>query len=101
MSSELDLCYVESTDLIQNAVRHVLSVSSCDEKLRKELKQWQQLSLVAEGEGGKDPGIYCRKESCISFELIVSLHQQLQKTPLGMCINTHTQYAVQSNLSYY
>lgn len=81
MSIELDLCYVEASGLIHEAVTHVLNQSSCDERLKEELLQWQS------GGGGRkkqqEEAEYCLEESSIPFELVFKVHQQLKTNPLG------------------
>lgn len=83
MSAKLDLCFVEVTDLIREAVRHVLNQAGCDERLQKELAHWQSgLSESAEKKGNVVP-VYCREEEAIPFEFLFKIHQQLKITPLG------------------
>lgn len=77
---ELDLCYVEATGLIREAVEHVLSRDNCENKLNEELLQWQG--------GRKKPQAqevteYCREDSAIPFQLVFEVHQQLKTDPLG------------------
>lgn len=84
MSTQLDLCFVESTGLIREAVRHVLDVGSCDAKLREELVQWQD--ELSEGGGRERRQVepeYHRDHSAIPFELVCKVHQQLKANPLG------------------
>lgn len=82
MSTELDLCCVEATGLIREAIEHILSRDSCEKKLREELLQWQ-------GDGGgerekpQEVAEYCRNDSAIPFELVLKIHQQLKADPLG------------------
>lgn len=76
---ELDLHRVYATDLILEAVDHALGEVKCEEKLKKELKLWKTI-----GEGGGEGSDYCQQEGFISFDLLIKLHHQLQKTPLGV-----------------
>lgn len=83
MSTELNLCCVEATDLIREAVGHVLNQSSCEEKLRQELLQWRD-GVPGEGKRRQEEPEYCWGEgAAIPFELVVKIHQQLKAHPLG------------------
>jgi len=83
--SALDLCFVEATDAIRAAVRHVLD-GDCDEKLKKELLQWQESGVQGEREEKpiqEVPEYCCSTGTPIPFELVVRIHQQLKAHPLG------------------
>lgn len=83
-STELDLCFVEATDLIRKAVEHVIKLSSCDGKMAKELLQWQTVLVEGEGEEDEKQQIgYCRERASIPFELVLKVHQLLRDDPLG------------------
>ena len=79
----LDLCSVEATSLVREAVEHVLSRGNCDEKLRRELVQWQGREGKEEREGRPHEMEYCVKDSSIPFDLVCKVHQQLKSNPLG------------------
>ena len=91
MAAELDLCYVEATGLIREAVKHVLSREGCGEKLREDLVQWKK---TGSGEAAPqalalaEPG-YCREDTAIPFELVVGVHQQLKMDPLCKDLTGH------------
>lgn len=84
MATELDLCYVEATGLIREAVKHVLSRDSCGEKLREDLVQWQKTGsgeVAPQALALAEPG-YCREDTAIPFELVVRVHRHLKTDPL-------------------
>lgn len=85
IEGELDLCYVEATDLIRRAIDHVLSQESCDESLREKLRSWQQAG-GEERKVEKEVTGYSQSDSSIPFQLVFELHKQLQLTPLGACV---------------
>lgn len=80
-SAELDLCYVEATELIRGAVEHVLS-KECDESLKAELVRWREAKPELRETGQEGPE-YCWQEGTpIQFDLVLKVHQQLKIHPL-------------------
>ena len=84
-TEELDLCFVEATDLIRKAVGHVTQLESCDGKLAKELLQWQSVLAEGDEEDKQQPLMigYCRERTSIPFDLVLKVHQLLRDDPLG------------------
>lgn len=82
---ELDLCCVETTDLIREAVEHVLNWGGCEEELKEDLLQWPD-DVPGGREGKQGEADYSWVEgSVIPFQLVVRIHQQLKVHPLGWC----------------
>ena len=76
---ELDLSLVFATNRIVEAVESVLGEDRCEEKLKEELRLWKT-GKRDYLEGYK----YCHQEGFIPFDLVVRLHQQFQRTLLGV-----------------
>ena len=82
ISKELDLCFVEATGPISDAVQHILNGDSCREELKEELLQWQH--GVSERRGkDQETAEYSLGGSVIPFDLVVRIHDQLKVQPLG------------------
>ena len=82
-SAELDLCFVEATELIRGAVEHVLS-KECDEALKAELVRWRD-AKPKHRETRQEGLEYCWEEGTpIPFDLVLKVHQQLKIHPLGL-----------------
>jgi len=81
----MDFSRVFATEKILEAVDHVLSVLSKNEKLCKKLHLWKNTSEGenSEGKGGYSSD-YSYREGSIPFDLLAEVHQQLQRTPMGM-----------------
>ena len=75
---DLDLSSVLATQAIIEAVELVLVGGSCEEKLRGELMRWKSGKWYG-GRGGE----YGVQEGSIPFDLVLGMHEQLQRTPLG------------------
>jgi hypothetical protein len=82
MSVELDLCFIEATDTIHEAVRHLLDEESCGEQLKEDLLQWQH-GVSKKREERQETAEYCLGESVIPFDLVVKIHEHLKIHPLG------------------
>lgn len=82
MSTELDLCCVDATGLIGEAVRHILNRDSCGEQLKEELLQWEH-GVSCKRDREQETAEYCLGESAIPFHLVVRIHEQLKLHPLG------------------
>ena len=69
-----------ATDLILEAVDHVLKELSRGEKLWKKLNHWK--TSGKDYDGGKESE-YCCEKGSMAFDLLTEVHKQLQKTPMG------------------
>lgn len=75
---------LRATELIREAVDHILSQRGLEasEELKRDLRKWHDTERVAEKNG--DGGVEEVKGGQIAFDLVRRIHQQLQKTPLGV-----------------
>ncbi len=76
----MDFSKLYATDLIVKAVNHCLLGLSKEDELWKKLNFWKKLE---KDQNNVKESEYCYQDGSISFDLLLEVHQQLQKTPMG------------------
>ena len=82
IGTELDLCYLETTHQIQEAVQHILDGEGCGVQLKEDLLEWQH-GVSERTEKRQETAEYFLGKSVIPFDLVVRIHDQLKINPLG------------------